>query len=141
MIQITADIAIPEDELHLDFVRASGPGGQNVNRVASAVQLRFDAAESAHLPASVKARLKRLAGKRMTMQGVLVIEAKRYRSQERNRQDAIDRFTALVRRAAEPPKPRTATRPTRASRVQRLEGKRRRSATKRLRQAPRNDEQ
>lgn len=122
-------IVIPEHELEERFIRASGPGGQNVNKVASAVQLRFDLAASA-LPEDVKRRLARLAGRRLSADGVLTIEANRFRTQERNREDARQRLVELVRRAAEPPKPRKPTKPTLASKRRRLEAKTRRGALK-----------
>src|SRR6266487_5198695 len=112
MIRITPSISIGEDELEEHFIRASGPGGQNVNKLASAVQLRFDVRRSPSLAADVRARLERLAGKRLTRAGVLVIMAQRHRTQERNRQDALDRLIELIRRAAIAPIPRRATRPT-----------------------------
>jgi ribosome-associated protein len=130
---IPGDIKIDESELEFDFIRASGPGGQNVNKVASAVQLRFDIRNSASLPEDVRARLIRLGGKRVTEAGVLIIEAKQHRTQEGNRQAAIERFTNLVRKAAEPPKARKKTRPTLASQQKRLKTKRRRSEIKRQR--------
>ncbi|MDO9695543.1 MAG: alternative ribosome rescue aminoacyl-tRNA hydrolase ArfB [Candidatus Latescibacteria bacterium] len=133
MIEVTPGIRIAEDELSFSFVRASGPGGQNVNKVSTAVQLRFDAANSPNLPEAVRARALRLAGRRATTEGVIVLDARRHRTQERNRQDAIDRLMALLQRAAEPPKPRTSTTPTRASRLKRLDDKRRRAAVKRAR--------
>jgi ribosome-associated protein len=133
MLEITPTIHLDESELQFTFVQASGPGGQNVNKVASAVQLRFDAKHSPSLPEEVRLRLIHLAGKRLTTEGILVIEAKRHRSQEQNRLDSIERLVNLIRSAAEPPKPRKATRPTVASRQRRLEGKRKRSETKRLR--------
>jgi ribosome-associated protein len=133
MIRITRSIAIDESEIEEEFVRASGPGGQNVNKVATAVLLRFDAAGSPSLPDDVRERLRRLAGRRMTKDGVIVIRARRYRTQERNRQDALDRLVALIRRAAEKPRPRRRTKPTAASREKRLQTKRRRSETKRKR--------
>ena len=133
MIRITSDIAIDEREIEWQFIRASGPGGQNVNKVASAVKLRFDAAASPALGAALRTRLARLAGRRMTADGVLVIDARRYRSQERNREDAIARLVALIRKAAEPPRPRRKTKPTRASRERRLATKRRRGTTKETR--------
>ena len=135
MIHITSDIAIDEREIQQTFIRASGPGGQNVNKVATAVQLRFDVAHSPSLPDDVRERLIRLAGRRMTEDGVLIIEARRFRTQDRNRQDAIDRLVALIRRASETPKPRRKTKPTRVSKEQRLEAKRRRSERKRTRQS------
>lgn len=122
-----------ENELTFEFVRASGPGGQNVNKVATAVQLRFDAARSASLPEAVKSRLIKLAGKRISADGILVIEAKKYRSQEQNRFDAIQRFRELVRKASEKPKPRRKTKPTKASKEERLKEKRKRGDVKKLR--------
>jgi ribosome-associated protein len=140
VIAITADLTLDEREISESFIRASGPGGQNVNKVASAAQLRFDVAASPSLPEPVKARLARPAGKRLTQDGVIVITAQRFRSQERNREDALDRLVALIRRAAEPPKPRRKTRPNAAQRERRLAGKARRAAVKRQRRLSSGDE-
>ena len=136
MIFVTNAIALDERELEETFVRASGPGGQNVNKLATAVQLRFDVERSPSLPDGVRARLKKFAGKRLTQDGVLVITAQRHRTQERNRQDALDRLVELVRRASIPPVPRHRTKPTLASRQRRLEAKAKRSETKRRRRIP-----
>ena len=136
MIRITDAIAIEESELSESFVRASGPGGQNVNKVATAAQLRFDVRRSPSLPDDVRNRLARLAGRRMSAEGVLIIDARRFRTQERNRQDALERLADLVLKAEETPQPRRKTRPTLASRERRLEGKRKRAAVKRARGVP-----
>ena len=133
MIRITDHIAIDESELTETFVRASGPGGQNVNKLATAVQLRFDVRHSPSLPSDVRARVAVLAGRRLTQDGVLVIIAQRHRTQERNREDARERLIELIRQAAVPPKRRRPTRPTAASRERRIESKKRRSGVKRLR--------
>ena len=138
MIRITPRIVIEESEIEERFIRASGPGGQNVNKLASAVQLRFDAVHSPSLPDEVRARLIRLAGKRVNAAGVLVIEAKRYRTQARNRADALDRLAKLILRASERPRPRRETKPSAASKERRLEGKRQRARIKRAR-APVSD--
>lgn len=135
MLIITPRLAIAESELEEKFIRAAGPGGQNVNKVATAVQLRFDVKRSPSLPEAVRARLLRLAAGRVTAEGVLVIEARRFRTQEENRQDARRRLVELVRKAAAVPKPRRATRPTAASQAQRLDEKRRQGQRKRLRRA------
>ncbi|MBB6306838.1 alternative ribosome rescue aminoacyl-tRNA hydrolase ArfB [Xanthobacter tagetidis] len=134
MIEVSPRIRIPEEEIVLAFVRASGPGGQNVNKVSSAVQLRFDVAASPSLPEAVKARLAGLAGRRLTREGVLVIQAQRFRTQERNRDDAIERLVELVRAALKVDPPRRPTRPTLGSKTRRLESKARRGAVKSLRQ-------
>ncbi|MDP2828598.1 MAG: alternative ribosome rescue aminoacyl-tRNA hydrolase ArfB [Sulfuricellaceae bacterium] len=131
MIRITTRLSLDESEIDLQFIRASGPGGQNVNKVATAVQLRFNVVGSPSLPEGVRARLMKLAGSRLTTGGELIIEAKRFRTQERNRQDAIGRLVELIRKACEPPKPRIATKPTLASKKRRLEGKKQRSEIKR----------
>lgn len=133
MIEITPSFGINEKEIEVAFVRSPGPGGQNVNKVSSAVQLHFNVQESPSLPEEVKKRLVRLAGKRMTTNGILIIEARQYRSQEQNRQATLERLKRLIRQALEPPKPRHKTRPTRASVTRRLESKRKRGETKRLR--------
>ena len=135
MIPIIDGIALDEREIGESFIRASGPGGQNVNKVASAVQLRFDVRRSPSLPSQVRERLERLGGSRITQDGVLVITAQRFRSQERNRQDALDRLVGLIRRAVTPPRPRRPTRPSAAARERRLVVKVRRSRLKRQRAA------
>ena len=132
-LHVTAQIVIGEDELDERFIKASGPGGQNVNKVATAVQLRFDAVRSPSLPDDVRARLMALAGRRLTREGVIVVIAQRYRSQDCNRQDARERLADLIRHAATPPKPRRGTRPTLASKQQRLAAKSVRSKLKRER--------
>lgn len=129
----TGGISLPDDDLSWSFVRASGPGGQNVNKVATAVQLRFDLAGTRALEPAVKARLRSLAGRRVTAEGALVIIARNQRTQEANRREALQRLAELVARALVAPKVRRATQPTRASKERRLEGKTRRQTTKRLR--------
>ena len=136
MIQITPHIAIHPDEIEEHFIRASGPGGQNVNKVASAVQLRFDMAKSPSLPDDVKQRLAVLAGQRLTKEGVIVITAQNHRLQERNRQDALARLVDLIRRATRRPRPRVPTRPTLGSKKRRLAGKTRQGRIKALRGKP-----
>jgi len=140
MIRITPEIIIDENELQMEFVRSSGPGGQNVNKVSTAVQLRFDVINSDALPEDVKARLISLAGDRMTGQGVLIINARHRRSQQANREDAVKRLTDMIREAALKPKKRRKTKPTKASQIKRLAIKRKRSETKKLRQRPAVDE-
>ena len=136
MVRITPDISIPDEEVRLSFVRSSGPGGQNVNKVSSAVELRFDAGHSSVLAEDVKQRLAKLAGSRMTAGGELIIAASRHRTQKANRDDAVARLVDLIRRAVRRPKPRVPTGPTRAARQRRLEGKKLRGQTKRLRRGP-----
>lgn len=133
MIRVTPTIALDEKEIGLSFIRASGPGGQNVNKVSTAVQLRFDLRHSPSLRPDVRERAERLAGRRASSDGVLVITAQRFASQERNRRDAIARLVALIGEAARPPKVRRPTRPTRASRERRLDSKRRHGEAKRRR--------
>jgi ribosome-associated protein len=135
MIRVTDRISIDDAELAERFIRSSGPGGQNVNKLATAVQLRFDVRGSPSLTDDVRARLERLAGKRLTREGVIVITAQRYRTQERNREDAHERLFELIRQAAVIPVKRRPTRPTKASRERRLEGKKRRARIKGLRRA------
>jgi ribosome-associated protein len=137
VIYVTPRIALDEKELHEDFLRSSGAGGQNIQKVETAVQLRFDVRRSPSLPDPVRARLERLAGRRLTKDGVLVITAQRHRTRERNREDALERLLALIREAAVPPPPtRRATKPTYGSQQRRLEGKTRRSDVKAMRGRP-----
>jgi ribosome-associated protein len=134
MIEVTPQILIPEDEITEKFIRAAGPGGQNVNKVSTAVELRFDVRRSPSLPNDVALRLMKLAGRRLTQDGVLVLSVMTHRSQERNRAEALQRLVDLIRKAAEPPPPpRKRTRPTLASKVRRVEGKVRRGGVKSLR--------
>ncbi len=135
MILISPTLSLDENELQLDFVRAAGPGGQNVNKVATSVQLRFDVRGSESLAPDVKERLSKLAGARMTEEGVLIIEAKRYRTQEQNRSDAIARLVSLLQKALEKPKARRATRPSLASKAERVGEKRKRGAIKKIRRS------
>ncbi len=140
MIPVNDKIAIDERDLTESFVQASGPGGQNVNKVATAVSLRYDLWNAAGIPWEVKVRAARIAGRRVTRDGEIVITAQRHRTQERNRADAVERLVAILREAAVPPKPRVATRPTRASKVRRVDAKTRRGSIKRARKTPGPDE-
>ena len=139
MLRITSRISLDEDEVEERFIRASGPGGQNVNKTATAVQLRFRIVDSPSLPEAVRERLVRVAGRRVDKSGVLTIEAKRYRDQSRNREDALERLATLIRKAAERPAPRRPTQPTAASRRRRLDDKRKRSALKKTRRPGADD--
>ncbi len=139
MIEVTDGLSIDEDELEIRHARASGPGGQHVNKTSSAIELRFDVRSSPSLPDAVRQRLEHLAGSRLTLDGVLVLFAQEHRSQELNRQAAIGRLVGLIRRATETPKPRKATRPTYASKLRRLQGKASRSGVKATRAKPRLD--
>jgi ribosome-associated protein len=139
MLRITSRIVLDENEIEFRFVRASGPGGQNVNKVATAAELRFDVSGNKSLPDTVRQRLFALAGNRISREGILVISAQRFRTQERNRADALERLTGLLQRAAMPPKKRIATKPTNASKRRRLEGKRQLATKKRLRRDNRDE--
>ena len=136
MIEIADGVALDESELEFSFIRASGPGGQNVNKVSTAVQMRFDARLSPSLDSAVSTRLQKLAGSRLTQDGVIVITANRHRTQDRNRADAIERLVALIAKAAVAPVPRRATRPTKAAKAKRVDAKTRRGGVKAMRTKP-----
>lgn len=135
MITITRSLSLDEKEVQFVFVRASGPGGQNVNKVSTAVQLRFDVGNSPSLPGDVRTRLIRIAGRRITRDGILIIDARQYRTQERNREDAVARLVALIQRAVERPKPRKKTKPSRAAKERRIESKKQRGKVKQARRS------
>ena len=140
MIQITPEVAIDDSEIQQDFVRSSGPGGQNVNKVSTAVELRFDVINSPSLPEEVRQRLLKVAKSHITDKGILVIEAQRFRTQLANRQDAVERLIELIRLATQKPRVRKPTRPTKASKERRLDSKRRRAGTKQLRSSVKDEE-
>jgi ribosome-associated protein len=139
MIPVTKNISIDENEVELRFIRSSGPGWQNVNKVSTAVQLRFDVGNSPSLTGDVRTRLIRLAGRRITQDGILIIEARQHRTQERNRYDAIERLAELIRQAAQRPKPRKRTKPSKAAKEKRIESKKRRADVKKTRRPAQPD--
>jgi len=139
MIEITNSISLNENELEFSFVRASGPGGQNVNKVSTVAQLRFDLQSNRSIPDEIKKRLQKLAGKKLNSDGTIIIDARRFRSQERNKQDAIDRLIALIKKSVERPKPRKKTKPTKAAKLKRLDNKRKKGDLKKNRTVMKRD--
>ena len=139
MIEITNKISLNANELEFSFVRASGPGGQNVNKVSTVAQLRFDLQNNSNIPSEAKVRLQKLAGKKLNSDGIIIIDARRFRSQERNKQDAIERLVALIKKSIEKPKPRKKTKPTKAAKLKRLDNKRKKGDLKKNRTVMKRD--
>ena len=139
MIEITNSISLKENELEFSFVRASGPGGQNVNKVSTVAQLRFNLQKNKSIPSEAKERLQKLAGKKLNSDGTIIIDARRFRSQERNKQDAINRLVELIKKSIEKPKPRIKTKPTKAAKLKRLDSKRKKGDLKKNRTAMKRD--